>query len=45
MNKKILGIGDASGMFPIKDSGYDREKLASYDELLKKHGKNAYYGQ
>ena len=36
--KKVLGVGDASGMFPIKDGEYDREMLARYDELLKKRG-------
>ncbi len=37
--KKILGIGDASGMFPInpKTKSYDEVMLASFDELLKEH--------
>ena len=35
--QKVLGVGDASGMFPIKtgdgDSGYDAELLQRFDEL------------
>lgn len=32
--RKVLGIGDASGMFPIKDGGYDRDMLRKFDRLL-----------
>lgn len=42
--KKVLGIGDASGMFPIKDGTYDREMLEKYDCLLKKHGIEKRFG-
>lgn len=40
--KKVLGIGDAAGMFPISDTSldYDMEKLAKYNALLKSHGVN-----
>ncbi len=37
-DKKVLGIGDASGMFPIKDGAYDQEMLEKYNALLKNHG-------
>ncbi|MBQ2733037.1 MAG: ATPase, partial [Clostridia bacterium] len=32
--KRVLGIGDASGMFPVSGSGYDKEMLAKFDALL-----------
>lgn len=33
--RKVIGMGDASGMFPIAPdgSGYDKQKLAKFDEL------------
>ena len=34
--KKVLGVGDASGMFPIKDGNYNRDMLAAYNTLLRK---------
>ena len=40
--KKVLGVGDASGMFPISDGDYDAQKLNRFDELLAKKGR--YYG-
>lgn len=38
--KKVLGVGDASGMFPIKNGAYDKEMLEKYDNLLHKNGIN-----
>ncbi len=31
--RRVLGIGDASGMFPIDGTGYDADFLARYDRL------------
>ena len=38
--EKVLGIGDASGMFPIDPDtpDYDREKLAAFSRLTKEYG-------
>ena len=36
--KKVLGIGDASGMFPVSGDGYDKEMLAKFDTLLSSKG-------
>lgn len=38
--KKVLGVGDASGMFPIDSEagGYDAEMLKKFDELVKGAG-------
>ncbi|MBR1438964.1 MAG: FGGY-family carbohydrate kinase [Synergistaceae bacterium] len=38
--KKVIGIGDASGMFPIDSEtlDYDAEMAAKFDALMKKHG-------
>ena len=38
--KKVLGIGDASGMFPIDSNTrtYDKTMLEKFDKLTKKHG-------
>ena len=38
--EKVLGIGDASGMFPIDKTtcGYDEKKLRQFDELAFSHG-------
>ncbi len=35
--KKVLGVGDASGMFPIDSAScdYDKKMLAQFDELIK----------
>ena len=38
--KKVLGVGDASGMFPIKNGAYDAEMLDKFKQLLTKHGIN-----
>ena len=36
--KKVLGIGDASGMFPIKDGKYNEVMLEKINALLSKNG-------
>lgn len=36
--KKVLGINDASGMFPVKDNDYDEDMLSSFNELLRGKG-------
>lgn len=37
--EKILGIGDASGMFPVDDkNNYDKTMTAMFDELIKEKG-------
>ena len=38
--KKVLGVGEASGMFPIdeKTHKFDTEKIAVFNDLAKKHG-------
>lgn len=33
--KNVLGVGDASGMFPIKDGNYNGDMLAAYNMLLR----------
>ena len=33
--KKVLGIGDASGMFPISDGYYDKDMLVKFNDILK----------
>lgn len=38
--KKVLGIGDAAGMLPVKGDDYDLDKLAIYDKLLEKANVN-----
>lgn len=39
--KKVLGIGDASGMFPIRGRSYDRTMLVKFNALLSNKGINA----
>ncbi len=34
----VLGIGDASGMFPVDRAGYDKEKLAAFDMAAERFG-------
>lgn len=34
--ENVIGVGDASGMFPIDKNDYDEEKLKIYNSLLKK---------
>ena len=36
--KKVLGIGDASGMFPISGSCYDPDMLGKFNQILEKNG-------
>ena len=36
--KRVLGIGDASGMFPVYGEEYDREMLDKFNTLLSSHG-------
>ncbi|MDD4081147.1 MAG: FGGY-family carbohydrate kinase [Eubacteriales bacterium] len=38
--QKVLGIGDASGMFPIDSNtlDYDQEKLAAFNRLTREYG-------
>ena len=36
--KKVLGINDASGMFPVKDHSYDEKMLSDFNALLKMKG-------
>ncbi|MBO4356164.1 MAG: ATPase, partial [Clostridia bacterium] len=36
--RNVLGINDASGVFPVKGNEYDREMLDRFNILLKEHG-------
>ena len=36
--KRVLGIGDASGMFPIKNNEYDKVMLGKFNNLLNANG-------
>ena len=36
--KRVIGIGDASGMFPISGSGYDEEMLGKFNTAASAHG-------
>jgi sugar (pentulose or hexulose) kinase len=36
--EKVLGVGDASGMFPIKDGKYDEERVKIFEKLLSENG-------
>ncbi len=36
--KKVLGVGDASGMFPINNNDYDNDMLCKFNTLLKQKG-------
>lgn len=36
----VIGIGDASGMFPVTESDYDAGMIGSFDRLLSGHGMN-----
>lgn len=38
--KKVLGIGDAAGMVPVTETGYNKEKIEKYNQLLAKQGLN-----
>ena len=41
--RKVLGIGDASGMFPTDTKGYNKEMLAKFDSLLASKGINKHF--
>ena len=36
--KKVLGVGDASGMFPIDNGSYDKVMIEKFDTLLSEKG-------
>lgn len=36
--EKVLGIGDASGMFPIKNGEYDPDRIEKFESVLRKYG-------
>ena len=36
--RKVLGIGDAAGMFPTIENEYDKDRLEIYNQMLRKHG-------
>jgi len=36
--KKVLGINDASGMFPVKDNDYDEDMLNCFNSVLRGKG-------
>ncbi|MDR1000064.1 MAG: ATPase [Clostridiales bacterium] len=38
--EKALGIGDASGMFPIREMEYDKLMAQAFDKAAKEHGAN-----
>ena len=39
--ERVLGVGDASGMFPIdaKTAGYDESMLVTFDAMVAEHGR------
>ena len=37
-DKKVIGIGDASGMFPIEGIDYKKDSLNKFDKILKESG-------
>ncbi len=37
-NRREAGIGEASGIFPIKDGGYDEKMLAAAQEMFREKG-------
>ena len=39
--KRVIGLGDASGMFPVSSGGFDEEKLALFNSRLKENGVEA----
>lgn len=43
--KKVLGIGDASGMFPISGNCYDPDMLGKFNQILEKNGINTPFDQ
>ena len=38
--KKVLGIGDASGVFPVDDSSYNKLMIKQFDELVSPYNFN-----
>ena len=36
--ENVIGVGDASGMFPIEGRDYDRARISKYNAQLKAHG-------
>ena len=36
--ERVLGLGDASGMFPVEGEDYDQRMLDSYDQLTAQYG-------
>ncbi|HBI51901.1 MAG TPA: ATPase [Ruminococcaceae bacterium] len=36
--KRVIGVGDASGMFPITDGGYDEDMIGKFTEAAASHG-------
>ncbi|MBP3857910.1 MAG: FGGY-family carbohydrate kinase [Ruminiclostridium sp.] len=36
--KRVIGVGDASGMFPITDGNYDKTMLAKFTDAAAVHG-------
>ena len=41
---KVIGIGDASGMFPVDNGAYDKKMLTKFDKLLCSHGHSRRFG-
>ncbi len=41
--KRVLGIGDASGMFPINNNDYDKNMLCKFNALLKQKGIDSHF--
>ena len=39
--RKVVGVGDASGMFPVENGAYNKDMLNSFDGLLCAHGYKA----
>ncbi len=42
--EKVLGVGDASGMFPISNGDYNPEMIGKFNALLSLHGININFG-
>lgn len=36
--RRVIGVGDASGMFPVNDGTYDGKMLRTFQAILKEHG-------
>ena len=43
--RRVLGIDDASGMFPVKGNEYDPDMMAKFNSLLKQHGIDGDFGK